>query len=176
MSEIFTAQVIAVANLVLAIFAIVTASFAFLAFRKQSQEVAILLEQNKREESERRRAQASRVFVAADPHPGSVVSPYAHNASDFPIYEAQIWQAEPREVSGPDDLGTIFPGKSAASKHEFAFRDALIRTVLTFRDSQGVRWIRMPDGTLSEQTTPSLREGIQALTGPDGQHLSFPGH
>jgi hypothetical protein len=39
-SEIFSEQITAIANIVLAVFAIVTGVFAFLAFRKQSREVS----------------------------------------------------------------------------------------------------------------------------------------
>jgi hypothetical protein len=55
----------AIATLALAVLAFITAIFALLAFRKQSQEVGLLLEQNKRDTDERRRAQAARVFLAA---------------------------------------------------------------------------------------------------------------
>ena len=55
----------AIATAVLAAFAIVTAWYAREAFRAQSQEVGLLLEQAKRDTDERRRAHASRVFLAA---------------------------------------------------------------------------------------------------------------
>ena len=42
MSEIFAEQLTAVANVFLAVFAIVTAVFAWLTFRKQSREVAAI--------------------------------------------------------------------------------------------------------------------------------------
>jgi hypothetical protein len=163
MSDIFTAQITAVANVVLAVFAIITAVFAGLAFRKQSQEVGLLLEQSKRDESERRRAQAARVYVMAEPDPPRLIRPYARNASDFPIYDAQIWQAKADGISAPAELGTVMPGKSATGGAMMSARDAAAHSVLTFRDSQGVRWIRMPDGTLSEQTGPSPRDAIAAL-------------
>ena len=70
MSLIFATQLTAVATAVLAIGAIVTGVFAVLAFRKQSQEVGILVEQNRehqqtmeREAEAHHREQASRVWV-----------------------------------------------------------------------------------------------------------------
>lgn len=65
MSLIFATQLTAIATLALAVLALAVAAFAGLAFRKQSQEVALLLEQNKRDTDERFRAQAARVFLAA---------------------------------------------------------------------------------------------------------------
>ena len=54
MSLIFPTQLTAVATTVLAAFAIVTAWYARRAFRKQSQEVAILVKQHQREIADRR--------------------------------------------------------------------------------------------------------------------------
>lgn len=163
MSDIFTAQITAVANVVLAAFAIITAVFAVLAFRKQSQEVGLLIEQSKRDESERRRSQAARVYVMAEPNPPRLIRPYAHNASDFPIYDAEIWQAQAGGISAPAELGIIMPGKNATAGPMMSARDAVAHSVLTFRDSQGARWIRMPDGTLSEQTGLSAQDAIAKL-------------
>jgi hypothetical protein len=78
----------------LAVFAIITAWFAREAFRQQSAEVNALLEDRKREAEERRRAQASMVFVwyvrstvAAVGHPAvDKVTMHLRNTSDQPIY------------------------------------------------------------------------------------------
>ncbi len=163
MSEIFAAQITAVANVVLAAFAIGTAILAGLAFFKQSQEVGLLLEESKRDQVERRRAQAARVFVMAEPDPPRLIRPCARNTSELPIYDAKIWQAQPGGTSAPVDLGTIWPGRTAQGGPVMSAKDAVTHSVLTFRDSQGVCWIRMPDGTLSEQTAPNPREDILAL-------------
>jgi hypothetical protein len=72
MSLIFATQLTAVATTVLAVFAIVTGIYAVRAFRRQSQEVAILAEQNERAIHDRRKNQASRVFIWAEAQP----SPY----------------------------------------------------------------------------------------------------
>jgi len=77
-------QLTAVFTAVLGVGAIVTAILAGLAFRKQSQEFGLLLEQNKRDTDERRRAQAARVFMGAARGEVRLVNPYVRNASDSP--------------------------------------------------------------------------------------------
>ena len=67
MSLIFATQLTDVATLALAASALAAAVLAGLAFRKQSQEVGLLLEQNRRDTEERHRAQAARVFLSAPP-------------------------------------------------------------------------------------------------------------
>lgn len=81
MSEFFSEQLTAVATLALAIFALAAAVLASLAFRKQSQEVGLLIEQNQEDADERRRAQAARVFLGVPPE-GDPVRPYVKNASE----------------------------------------------------------------------------------------------
>jgi hypothetical protein len=68
-------EITAIATVVLAAFAIVTAVFAFLGYRKQREEVGILVNENRehqqvveREAAERHREQASRVWVMMAPH------------------------------------------------------------------------------------------------------------
>jgi arginine exporter protein ArgO len=59
MSLIAATQITAIATVVLALGAIITAWFAIKAFRKQTQEVALLQQQAERDIDQRRRAQAS---------------------------------------------------------------------------------------------------------------------
>jgi hypothetical protein len=66
MSADLSGEITAIATAALAFFAIVTAAFAILAFRKQSREVGILAEQNERDISDRCRDQASRVYIWAE--------------------------------------------------------------------------------------------------------------
>jgi len=155
MSQIFATQLTAVATLALAILALAAAVLAGLAFWKQSQEVGLLLEQNKRDTDERRRAQAARVFFFVRP-PGDedTALPYARNASELPVYDAvvtapqfhglTIWSAAPW---GP---GTIMPGETVPIRGELP-PDPASRLRLTFRDSAGITWQREPDGTLTER-------------------------
>jgi hypothetical protein len=93
MSLIFATQLTTIATAVLAAFAVITAVFALLAFRKQSREVDILLKQNQREADESRRAQAAYVFTAVPQSPGPEVRVYARNASHAPVYDAQFFYA-----------------------------------------------------------------------------------
>jgi ABC-type anion transport system duplicated permease subunit len=71
MSLIAAAQWTAVATIALAAFAIVTAVFAFLAFRKQTAEVDLQRKEFERAAEDRRRAQASRVFMWQERHSDS---------------------------------------------------------------------------------------------------------
>lgn len=94
-----------IATAVPAVFAVVTAWYARKAFQKQSQEVSLLLEQNKRDADQRRRAQAARVFFGA-PREGDPVSPYVKNASEFPVYSVDVWYFDP---SAADAVGCGHP-------------------------------------------------------------------
>jgi hypothetical protein len=80
------------------------------------------------------------------------------NASDLPIYEAELgWHlgtaghGEPN----PDPIGTILPGAQASKVREFPYGvDMDISgTVVRFTDAAGIRWLRRPDGDLSEVPT-----------------------
>jgi hypothetical protein len=172
-------EITAIATAALAAFAVVTAVFAFLAYRKQSQEVGVLLAQNEREAIERRIAQASHVFTGLPrdaPH-----YPYAKNGSDFPIFDAQLWYCEPSGASGPYDLGMIEPGATAKSPQKIpaGTRPGII---LTFRDAAGILWRRMPDGSFTQQARTLTYKSVLGVLGvevprpspkapgPDGKH------
>jgi hypothetical protein len=61
----------------------------------------------------------------------------------------------------------IAPGNTAPAivRPRFREADALERTILTFRDANTVRWIRMPDGTLKEQERATAHDSILAALG-----------
>jgi hypothetical protein len=162
MSSDLAGEITALATAVLAVFAIVTAVFALLGYRKQSQEVALLLEQNEREAFERRRVQAARVSIGPPPDPDRPVSPYAYNDSDLPIYDVQFWYSYPGRIAGPDNVRSIKPGEAAGVNLRQGNEDALAKAILTFRDAAGVRWMRMPDGVLKEQNNYGTRESLSA--------------
>jgi hypothetical protein len=150
MSETFSVQLTAVATVALAVLALVAGVLAGLALRKQSQEVGLLLEQNRRDTDERRRAQAARVFLAAPSDQAPPVRPRARNASDFPVYDTKFWYADPGgDLSAPEHLGTIMPGDISSAHHRFSAQ-AFKYTALTFRDAAGIHWVRWPDGALQE--------------------------
>jgi hypothetical protein len=165
MSVDLSGEITAIATVALAVFAVVTAGFALLAYRKQAQEVDILLAERRREAGERRRAQAARVFTWVRPDPPRLITSHATNASDFPVYDAQLWYPANGSLPDPDDLGMIMPTTSVNGQRPMPVRDALATTTLTFRDAEGIRWIRMPDGTLIEQTCATACESILAALG-----------
>ena len=162
--------------------AVITAKYAIKAFRKQTEEVAILAGQNQRDSSDRRKAQASRIFISvpsADAR-GDTVQPSVKNASDFPIYEAKFWYIGPGPTSlqpaDPKDyLGTILPGHETHGWQHFASNEGLRHAIITFRDANNVYWIRMPGGVLEEQPARPERERVRAALqklptdlGPEG--------
>jgi hypothetical protein len=97
MSVDLSGEITAIATAVLATFAIITAIVAYMAFRRQTQEVGILQQQMKeqqdvlaREARERHRAQASRVFIAlAIPQQGPARFNVV-NTSEQPVYDVEI--------------------------------------------------------------------------------------
>ena len=164
MSSDLSAEITAIATAVLAAFAIITATVAYMAFRRQSQEVAILVEQHERDIAQRRMAQASRVFISLEDgeHPARFT---VANTSDQPVYDAEIrWRHTQREahrrVIRHTQLGTILPGDRPAAypaRIELGARadpDDDRFTVLIFRDAAGAIWVRRLDGDLSELGTP----------------------
>ena len=167
----------AIATVGLLVGAIITAIYAVKAFGDQAKELAILAKQNESDIAERRRAQAVQVFTGAPQPAGSAEQggpitgtvPYARNASDLPVYDAQFWYPDYSGLSGPDHLGMILPGKKHYSRSGriYSSRDlAISLIILTFRDAAGVPWIRMPDGALREQAHPTARESVQAALEP----------
>jgi hypothetical protein len=156
------AWITAIATVGLLVGAIVTARYAIKAFRAQDKQVAILAKQNDRDIADRHQAQAARVFTGVEDPGSRYAHPYAKNASDFPVYDAQFWQADQDGLSKPDAARMIPPGGVARDSRDFHYQDAVANTVLTFRDAAGARWIRMPDGTLEEQTHPTAAESIRA--------------
>jgi hypothetical protein len=163
-----------------ALYARKTVLYARKAFREQSKEVAILVRESERQADERRIAQAAQVFTGS-PQPagaGAGTVPYAENASDLPIYDAKFWypgvSGVPGGLSAPDELGVIMPRKKIRgtgsviySSRELAVSDV----ILTFRDAAGVRWIRMPDGALNQQSCATARQSVLAALEhnlPDG--------
>jgi hypothetical protein len=149
MSADLSGEITAIATAVPAVGAIVTAVFAYLAYRKQSQEVVTLVQQNEREADERRRSQAALVFIGVPLGEAHPVRPYAQNASGLPVYDAQLWYFV-GSINLPDDLGLILPGQTVAGSRDFAARDALTKTWLTFQDAAGTLWMREPTGVLKE--------------------------
>jgi len=165
MSLIFATQLTAVATVALVVLALAAAIVAGIALSKQSRELTILARQNDRDIAERHQAQAAQVFIGVEDRPPRYARRYAKNGSDFPVYDAQLWQADPGVLSDPEGIGMIPPGSVAESGRQISYQEALETTVLTFRDAAGARWIRMPDGTLKEQEHDTARDSILAAFG-----------
>jgi hypothetical protein len=153
----------ACANVGLFVGAIVTAAYAIKAFRKQSEEVRLLQEQSQRDIEQRRRAQASNVFISVEPRafngdPADMrKAACLRNTSAQPIYDIVIGLGERGEQRQPvllpgDEF--VLPGLGTA------FISDVRRVWATFRDSAGVRWHTAADGQLAEQTSAG-RTGSQ---------------
>ena len=147
MSLIFATQLTAVATALLALFAIVTAVFALLAFCKQSQEVGLLLDQATREAEDRRKAQAAMVFAALGgrtPDMEGLVR--LVNSSGQPIYDLfASWSDD----AAPPSLPHLMPGE----EHRFSVSvppgAAPLVLRLDFRDAAGLRWRTTSRGQLT---------------------------
>jgi hypothetical protein len=173
MSMLVAAQVLAIATAALAVLAVPAGLFAGLAFRKQSAEVKLLQEQAKRDSDERRRAQASHVFLtkttARVPMPtgpaGSGVAPAVSslvkvrltNSSDQPVFEVEFtwyWGDRKREPTvRPAPIAVVLPGKGTDQEQPAAFKGVgSITADATFRDAAGVWWRRGLGGRLYDLT------------------------
>lgn len=142
-------------------------------FGLQALELRESLDERKRDATERHRSQAARVFISearfagrtgrsADsdivgpgPKPPSV-SAIVHNSSDQPVYDAELaWHlgTAPHGSPNPEPLGVIMPGNEARRERSFpsGANMELAGAVVRFTDASGVRWLRRPDGDLTEQ-------------------------
>ncbi len=156
---------------ILAAGAIVTAVFAYLAFRKQSQEVGLLQVQADRDVERRRRAQASGVFIwqkrlsdaslgQAQIAAGAVpdrdrIHVYVKNTSDQPVYDAQFrwYLGSPEDgVVSTDPLPILLPGDDAERSRPIPGDEEprVLSATLWFRDASQLSWNRYMDGQLFE--------------------------
>jgi hypothetical protein len=166
MSGILSEQLTAIGTLGLAVLALATAIVAGLAFWKQSQEVDTLAEQNKRDIEERRRDQASRVFVHTEmtspekqPAQGIQRALIAHvkNSSQQPVYELTVtWPDRYARADEPDYLTVLMPEEqrdftrnlppNTLPRHPRPLSGILVE----FRDRNQLWWRTSPDGRLEE--------------------------
>jgi hypothetical protein len=176
MSEVFAEQLTAVANVVLAIFAIVTAIFAGRALRAQSSQLEMELRERRREAEERRRAQAAQVFVWQDPpelsqRGGDSITAWATtvahvlNTSKQPVFNLRIMWVYTGKPAGKYVLraAPLMPGEEDTGVDtlpllaERSFDTDTVAAVLDdqtavaiFDDSAGLSWRRYVDGRLEE--------------------------
>lgn len=154
MSLIAATQITAAATAVLAIGAIVTAIFAFLAFRKQSQEVRLLQQQTARDMQRRRQDQAAHVFAFVDQRPlygADDIRPAAclRNTSRQPIYRISLGWRATAEQSWPvllPDSEHVIPGAGSTAA------DGTAPVWAEFRDATGNRWRTTSTGEQTELT------------------------
>lgn len=206
MSVDLSGEITAIATAVLAFFAIVTAVFAFLAYRKQSGEVRAIEQQVKDQQevtkqqtellgiqaaqlelqrrqfdkqlAERRRSQASRVFIWSDigPDPRRTdeqidkgvpwregVTAHIRNTSEQPIYDLMVsWQKGTAPWDAPFPMSVLMPGQQEDLTHVFpddlppTVNVSLFSAVVRFRDASGVRWLLRPDGHLAEEPATAV--------------------
>jgi hypothetical protein len=133
----------------------------------QATELRESLEERKREGERQRRAQAARVFIEELRHPyisdpavitggTAYVQATITNSSPDPVYDIQLrWHlgSNPHGDPNPEPAGTIMPGDEICRTRQFP-RDAnldVCGAVLRFRDAAGTKWMRRPDGDLTEQ-------------------------
>jgi hypothetical protein len=132
--------------------AIITAVYAIKAFCNQSDEVRLLQEQAKRDIEQRRRAQASQVFISVEPRPGVHSedvrqAAYIRNTSAQPVYDIVLGLGETGDQGWP----VLLPGRELVrSGLGTDFASGKCPVWATFRDSAGVRWRTAGDGHLAE--------------------------
>jgi hypothetical protein len=161
MSLIFATQLTAIVTAILGIGAIITAVFAILAFRKQSQEVSVLqqqvrdqMEANAREADRLRRAQASMVFITLEASPEDILRANVTNSSPQPIYETEVWWRDPQPNVMSTWLSTMMPGQAISTPGKFDPRPPDsdgCQGVVSFRDGAGTYWVRDAVGHLKER-------------------------
>jgi hypothetical protein len=143
----------AIATGLLVIGAGVTGWFARKAFLSQDQQTRLLAEQVKRDVTQRRRAQASQVFVwiqdqpfgddPADPRSAALV----RNTSSQPVYDLTLGLGEAGDQRWP----VLMPDKDVERVGlgtEFASGERPVWA--TFRDSSGIKWRITVGGELTE--------------------------
>lgn len=192
--------IVAIATVILAAGAGITAKFAWDALQRQSAEVKAIEQQvsdqkdlassqgemlqlqaqefrraaaeRDHDAQERRRAQASQVYVwEALVHveangqvtPGMTVEVYVRNTSLQPIYDLRIqWHAFTSDRRVPTDdtyrEPIIMPGAETRSRamtlSGFLAEPSDATALVTFRDRGGVWWRARPDGRLEELSGP----------------------
>ena len=157
MSVDLSGEITAIATAVLAVGAIVTAVLAYMAFRKQNQEIVLLQQQVQDEAFVRRSGQASRVMfsedLAMDPDGEEAdisITLTVTNCSDLPIFDVSFlwWRRGEGKVGTWRSVGVIPPGADASRDERFK---SAVTTGVFFRDAAGLTWRCKPDGTLVEQ-------------------------
>lgn len=184
----------AIGTIVLAVLAIITAVYAIRAYRAQSielkdqrdlnakqtpvlelqaKELQEALDERKREAGERRRAQATGVYITIDR--GGMATTQAQrasgvrdpgfatarvtNTSNQPVYDLVIsWHKGTAPWGDPDTADVLMPVDYLERMRAFpdnlppTVNLSLFGAVVRFRDAAGVHWLSRPDGKLTEES------------------------
>lgn len=165
----------AVATVVLAVGAGFTVYYARKAFREQSEEVRILREESKRDFQQRRRSQASRVFIHQEAAPAkhdprmaaaqmdaairsrdenaTLVAARLFNTSKQPVYDIAIrWSIGGAPLGGPHLEPYLLPGKDIPRTQSWTPAAGItgLAVKVEFSDAAGVRWRATDRGELAE--------------------------
>ena len=198
MSADLSGEITAAATAVLAVFAIVTAVLVYLAFRKQSRAIRAIekqvadqqevtrqhgellklqsgqldlhRQQFDQQAAERRRTQASCIFIWTETNhgPGDIRERYAFspavvetimwhikNSSEQPVFDLAVTWYRGTEPAGQTDRFPIFmPGQQTDYQHTASYKPQQadrFRAVLRFRDAAGVHWRLRQGGYLDEE-------------------------
>lgn len=139
--------------------------------RLQAEELQGSLRERKRQAELSRGYQARRVFLTEETFGGRTggqggggirgigakppsVTATAHNSSDQPIYNVEFrWHRGVAAHGDPEMAGTVLPGQQVTRSANFPDGTTMERSgaVVRFTDAAGVRWIRRPDGYLTEE-------------------------
>jgi hypothetical protein len=191
MSEIFSVQLTAAVNVVLAVGAIVTAVFALLAWQGQrrqlqGQDTQLLAEaeERKREAEERRKAQAAQVYIWQTPPRESYrlgvaaefsVAAHIRNTSKQPVYDLRLaWLAGGTQHGiGTLRVAPLLPDEEDTSlaAAPLGFEPDALIAIAVFRDRAGRWWRTRSDGILEEtspgdlapRTTPTVPATVSSL-------------
>lgn len=153
MSLLIATWIGAIATVVLAVGAVVTAWYAIKAYRDQSKQTRLLQDQTIRDIEFRRRAQASGVFVwvedrAYDDNPDDMrAAACIRNTSNQPVYDVALGLGEAIEKC----WAVLMPeGEHVRPGLGTPFADGTRPVWAEFRDSAGVRWRADAMGGLTE--------------------------
>jgi len=142
----------------------------------QAAELRESLEERTRDTAERRRAQASCVFIwtelGLDPNwtqaqrasgkfaPDAVIA-HIKNTSEQPVYDLTIsWHKGTAPWALPDHIPVLMPDVQKDRVHTMDpdlpgnVDRSLFGAVARFRDAAGVHWLLRPDGQLDEEPPP----------------------
>jgi hypothetical protein len=121
----------------------------------QGQELGESLTERKREAEQRRRAQASRVFISEERGAsGSLVTASVVNTSQQPVYNVIISWHLGHRPEGQHYLTPLMPGHEATDSRRAPpdTDPTIFGATAFFRDAAGMTWRTRPDGQLEEIT------------------------